>query len=200
MRISRPVVGSAVTLALLGAFSLLNLGASCCVGDCGGDNGGKPRTYDDNGVTFQYPGSWQRGEDKNDKAANQLWSEPVLEDSERAILVTAYKLNKPITAESREANRASLDREVRAAIESDSASIQSGPRRIQVGGLPALQYAGVSRFDADTEAENTWTFVFDGETEYFINCSFAPTGKEDDARRAEVAAACEQLLTTFAVK
>ena len=186
---------------VLGAFFVLNVGASCCVGDCsGGDNGGKPRTYDDNGVTYQYPGAWSTGKDKNEKAANQLWSVPVLRDSERAILVTAYRLNKPVTSRDVDANLKALDAEIQGAIESDSASISSGPTRATVGGFPALQYAGTSTFEKDKKSENRWTFVFNGDTEYFLNCSFAPTGKDDDARRKEVADACEGVLRTFAAK
>ena len=71
--------------------------------------------------------------------------------------------------------------------------IREGPSATTVDGLPALYLVAEGTDLNGDELVSESVLVFDGETEYEINCEYSPT-KEDDMRPG-----CAQAFNSFRV-
>jgi hypothetical protein len=65
--------------------------------------------------------------------------------------------------------------------------------RIDVGGAIAFRYE-IDRLQEPEDGRSTIVAVFDGDTEYFINCQSVPDGRE------ELDEACAEAIDTLALK
>ena len=72
--------------------------------------------------------------------------------------------------------------------------IRQGPSATTVDGLPALYLVAEGTDENGDEIVSESVLVFDGETEYEIDCEYAPA-KEDDMRSG-----CAQVFDTFRVR
>jgi hypothetical protein len=72
-------------------------------------------------------------------------------------------------------------------------TIQAGPDRIAIGGMPALEVRTAGLTPGGVQFESTSVFAFDGATEYYASCQHTPKKAE------QVARACGQLMRTFTV-
>jgi len=70
-------------------------------------------------------------------------------------------------------------------------SIDSGPQRATMGGLPALDFTGTTKAPDGSAVQARMVFAFDGTDEYYVYCQYSSTGK------AQVLEACTQVVRTF---
>jgi uncharacterized RDD family membrane protein YckC len=154
-------------------------------------------TYRAHGVSFQYPAGWQELTDAitevEEGTGEKLWTAVFGVDVVDIVTVTAYRLTRSITAENLDAAKAEVTTLVRGAFEQTGGAMQDGPEEITMGGIPGLRYRGEETVDG-TPIESTLVFVFDGTTEYFINC------QHSQEHAAEIARGCDLILRTFKVE
>lgn len=162
-------------------------------------------SYEDNGVAFEYPKDWVETSEKTVGAqvGDELWSTgagPIPEDGNTeeltadVVLVTAYRLTQEVNEE----NVATIEPELRGVL--DQLVEQSGTSwpgelsRRTVDGSPAFVAEGVEAVGPQQQpVESRVVFVFDGTTQYFINCQYEPP------LRSEILAGCDQVLDTFSI-
>ena len=151
-------------------------------------------TYNDNGVTFEYPGDWDEfpaEASATSTGSNELWSATVGPDRTNLVNVTAYQLNVEVTEENLDTIEAELDQVISGVVSQAGGEIIDGPTAGEVAGLPAYTYTW-ENVEVDGEPKDSEAyFLFDGETEYFFNCQFS------DATADEVRSGCDQILATF---
>jgi Tol biopolymer transport system component/uncharacterized RDD family membrane protein YckC len=162
--------------------------------------GNEATTYQGHGVSFEYPAGWQEASKVHQVAAsgggNELWGTAVAVGTGtnvvNAVIVSAYRLSRPVTAENLADAKVEFETVVRQLLEQLSGAVQSGPEELTVGGLPGLRFRGTATVDA-TPMESMLVFAFDGTTEYFLNC------QHTKAHAVEVERGCDQVLRTFTV-
>jgi len=187
-----------IVVAVLGAVALVA---------CGGD-GGDPQapagdqdeeaasTYDDNGVSFEYPSGWDEfpaEASATSTGSNELWSATVGPDKTNLVNLTAYQLNIEVTEENLASVEAELDQVIQGVVDQAGGEITSGPTEDEIAGFPGYTYTWED-VDVDGEAKDSSAyFLFDGDTEYFFNCQFSAATEE------EVLGGCDQILGSFEV-
>jgi hypothetical protein len=180
-----PSFASIVRLSALALVAcVVALGAGC-----GSDD---PKTFDEDGfaITFEYPGDFERttdvsvarGEGEAEKSVALAMSE------DNAIFVQRYGLDRSVTTGNADVVKAELDE-----VLSRLAGTEVSGRRIDVGGPLAFRYE-VERLQEPEDGRSTIVAVFEGDTEYFINCQSVPDGRE------ELDEACERAIETLAPK
>jgi hypothetical protein len=169
-------------LALVACLLALGVG-------CGSDD---PKTFDEDGfaITFEYPGDFERTTDvsiaRGEGEAEESVALAMSEDN--AIFVQRYGLDRSVTTGDADAVKAELDQ-----VLSELAGSEVSGRRIDAGGPLAFRYE-VDRLREPEDGRSTIVAVFDGDTEYFINCQSVPDGRE------ELDEACERAIDTLAPK
>ncbi|MEX2274613.1 MAG: hypothetical protein WEA10_03470 [Actinomycetota bacterium] len=162
-------------------------------------------SYEANGVSYEYPKTWTEATDLTTGAqaggANELWSDgviPIVDSQEgpsaNVVLVTAYRLQQSVTEE----NVAQIEPEVKALLEQLVSQQGSGwdgtlqPTTVAARpGLIAENVGGVA--PGDRQVESRVIFLFDGTTQYFINCQYLPEDKNT------VLGGCDQITNTFQI-
>jgi hypothetical protein len=153
-------------------------------------------TYDDNGVTFEYPDGWDEfpaEASATSTGSNELWSATVGPDKTNLVNITAYKLNIEVTGENLETIEGELDEVIQGVVDQAGGEITSGPDQDEVAGFPAYTYTWE---DVEVEGEpkdSSAYFLFNGDMEYFFNCQFSSETEE------EVQGGCDQILGSFSV-
>ena len=164
------------------------LAASACGGN-GGDDKSKTFSEPAFGIEFEYPGSFERGEIAVGSSAGAAPEDRVglALDEDNLLAISKFGLKIDVNAANIDAVKPEADRVV-----SDIAGNPVSGRNATIGGLPALHYA----FDVDRPPEgySRFTILFEGRTEYTINCQSTPE------KRAEVERACRQALDTLRLK
>ena len=155
-----------------------------------------PAVYDDNGVTFEYPGGWDEFPAKasaTSTGSSELWSATVGPDKTNLVNVTAYQLNIAVTEENLDTIEAELDGVIKDVVDQAGGEITSGPDQEEVAGFPAYTYTWED-VEVDGEPKDSSAyFLFNGEIEYFFNCQFSADTQE------EVQGGCDQILESFTV-
>ena len=190
------------------ALGLALLVAACTAT---GDAGGAPAvtetagglleataSYDDNGVTLDYPAEW-RTLDQTTQAAsvgNELWSQGFgpSETGANVAIVKAYQLQLDVT----DVPAADLMAEIDATL--DRLTEQTGGRR--VGEVRASRLGSLSGFEATVNStgpsgqlvESRVVFAFDRDVEYFLNCQYEPDAE------SEILAGCDTIQRSFSVR
>jgi hypothetical protein len=186
-----------VTLSLT---VLVCLAFAACGGegdDGGAAGGGGDKTFEGDGYSFTYPGEWDEleGEARFSQPGQQTTSVYFGPTEGANVLgLDAGRVGVSIT----EANvdeitdqfAAELDQVFRQA----QGRITEGPTRLTVGGLPALRFEGSALNPDDVRVLSQVTAVFDGVTQYFLNCQFTPERAEEMQR------GCEQVVESFQVE
>ena len=177
-----PVAVVAVLLALSASYASVT--------------GDPAKTYQGHGVLFEYPAGWQQISNLQDVAgsSNELWqiAVGVGPDEVSMVIVEAYRLGAPVTAENLAEVKPEAATAVRQLLEQLGGAMQSGPEELTVGGLPGLRFRGTATIEA-TPVESTVVFVFDQTTQYALNCQHTPE------TAAEIQRGCDQILRTFTV-
>lgn len=175
-------------LILAGAGVLAALG-------CGGAGGDK--TFEGDGYSFSYPGDWGEGTARQEGATSGYSEAAVIPpgsggESFVSTAVAHDALPGPVT-------QANFDDEfpldlVRSGLtkmmEPRGNVLESDPERVSHAGLLGLEFRGSSTGrDPEIHYRNIW--LFDGRTQYVINCQFT------DARAEEVGQGCDLVLSSF---
>ena len=156
---------------------------------CGSD---EPETFDEDGfgITFEYPGDFERTTDvSTERGVGEAEESVALAMSEdNAIFVQRYGLNQAVTTGDAAAVKAELDR-----VLSRLAGTEVSGKRIDVGGPLAFRYE-VEQLQEPEDGRSTIVAIFDEDKEYFINCQSVPDGRE------ELDEACDRAIETLAPK
>jgi hypothetical protein len=151
-----------------------------------------PKMFDEEGfaITFEYPGDFERTTDVNaERGEGRPEKSVALALSEdNAIFVQRYGLDRAVTAEDARAVKRELDQVLGRLAGTDVSGEQ-----IDAGGLLAFRYE-IDKLQEPEDGRSTIVAVFDGDTEYFINCQSVPDERE------ELDEACERAIETLAPK
>jgi hypothetical protein len=151
-----------------------------------------PEMFDEEGfaITFEYPGDFERTTDINAERSEGTAEKSVAlaMSEDNAIFVQRYALKQAVTPDDADAVKKELDR-----VLGDLAGTEQSGRRIDVGGPLAFRYE-VGRLQEPEDGRSTIVALFDGDTEYFINCQSVPDGRE------ELDEACDRAIETLALK
>jgi hypothetical protein len=170
-----------IALLSLGVVALL-FGVSAC----GGGGGGR---YEESGlnVTFKIPGGFHIAHDiqvSKSAGAPSADQAAVGVDRDNLIIVQRYNLRREITA----ANVANFKGEVDDVIAKLAGKKVSG-HQVEYGGLPGYEY--VIPVAKPAQGESRLAVLFDGATEYLINCQSTP------AQRDKVEKGCRTVLDSL---
>jgi uncharacterized RDD family membrane protein YckC len=152
------------------------------------------QTYRAHRVSFSYPAGWQ--EETSTGGAQHggppLWRVTVGPGtSSDGITVEAYGLKIRVDAGNLAAVAARMQQLVQSDARQVGDTIQAGPQLVTVGGMPGLRFLATGTVSDGSPVESTYIFVFNGATEYEINCqSTRPAAQV-------IAAACSQVIRTF---
>ncbi len=144
----------------------------------------------DFGFNFTYPKDWSEGEPQDD-AAQSAGGKPgaraaVGLDNDNAILMLRYDLSDDVGAAQLPDHVSELD-----GIVSQFSGNQSSGTVTDIGGLPAVGYEEFALADDASARSSRIVFLFDGKTEYEINCQWTPEGRE------RINQGCDQVLATL---
>jgi len=154
------------------------------------------QTYRGNGVSFDYPAGWEEGTIEGGAVsgpADELWEVAFVLDGASFVSVTAYGINKPVTAENVDAVKPESEKVVRQLFEQQfGGTVQAGPEDITAAGKPGLRFRATGTLEG-TPFVTTIVFIFDGTTEYYLNCQRTAEWAE------EIERGCQQIVRTFTV-
>lgn len=171
-------------------FALLLSLAALALTACGDDSSSDTATFEGDGYpfTFEYPGDWGTASDisvnnevSSGNASNLKGVGPA---DDNGIFLATYTTSEPITDQNIDQAKAALDRLVAQADPSAKGTVG------EVGGFPSVSFDAVPVSDP-SDAETNVVALFDGTSEYFINCQW--TSDHED----EVKDACDQLRSTL---
>jgi hypothetical protein len=143
------------------------------------------------GITFEYPEGFEESDDVSiaqQRGSQADDSRAVGLDEDNGIIVQRYSLQQSINEDNLELAKAEFDALVA------QLSPDAGRGRVtEVAGLPAINYEDIPVESVD-DGQSRLVVVFDGRTEYLLNCQSTP--KE----RSKIEDACDLAVETLAVK
>jgi hypothetical protein len=164
---------------------------------CGGGNGAGDKTYEGDGYSFTYPGEWDEGETGEGSAqAGQAISSVAFAPGEGADLlnVEVYRVGVSVTEANIDQLSGELAHQVDELLQQADGRLTGGPIRVTLGGLPGFRFDGSLVSVDGVRVQSRLIFVFDGGTEYFLNCQFTPESA------AEMKRGCDQVVKSFQVQ
>jgi hypothetical protein len=152
---------------------------------------GGTQTYRAHGVSFDYPAGWVE-ENLPASASGRLWGAKFGPGTGADLIaVEVHRLRIPLGAGNLAEASFQVEPVVRRFFAQEGGAMQAGPQQITVGGLPGLQFQGTGTQHHGAVSGNTLLFVFNGTTEYIINC------QHTRANAGEMQRACGQVMRTF---
>jgi hypothetical protein len=151
------------------------------------------QTFHGEGYSFSYPMNWGQGEaefaqDPEEEPGTIVNFSPGTETE--ILTVATFVVPRPVTEDNLDEVAAqSLVPLITQLYE----RILEGPSTTTVGGLPALYVVAKGLNQDGDKIVSRSAFVFDGSTEYALECQYAPL-EEDEMRPG-----CEQVFATFQV-
>ena len=177
-------------LVALGVVIAAGVAVVLVVLDRGGEDTSKEATFRDGrfGLTFTYPGSFHEGAVTG--VAGRIGAGPdasvaLAIDEDNGITIEKYDVGGIVTIE----NLGEIAGWFDAAIAQVTGVAVTGTR-VDIGGLPGLTYGPVA-VPGEPGRQSRFLFLFDGNTEYSINCQWTPD------RQTAVNAACDRVLATL---
>ena len=165
--------------------------ALALIAGCGSSDDG-PTTFDEEGfgITFELPGDFERTKDVTVTQSAGEAEETVAfaQSKENAIFVQRYSLNRAVTEKDAEAVRKELD-----GVIGQLSGGKANGERVDAGGLLAFRYE-IEDLSTPEDGRSTIVAMFDGKTEYFLNCQSVPDGRD------EVDEACDTAIETLEQK
>ena len=170
-------------VALLLALAL----ATLALGACGGEGDGR---FEADGFTFtfQYPEGFEESDDvaiQQQQGAQAEESLAVGLDDDNGLVVQRYELERSVDEDTLELAKAEFDRLV-AGLAPGAAPGET----TDVAGFPALRYSDVPVRSIE-RGQSRLIVLFDGRTEYLINCQSTPD------KRSEINEACDMAIDTL---
>lgn len=158
---------------------------------CGGGGGGGDKTFEGDGFSFTYPEDWEESDFDVQFGEQATTAALSPEAGANILLVGAGRQNVPVTEENidglSDAFAAQVDQEARKL----RGKVTSGPSRMTVGGLPALSFEVSAVNQSGTHTQSQLLLIFDGRTQYFLNCQYTPSGAD------EMKQGCDQAVESF---
>jgi hypothetical protein len=157
------------------------------LGACGGGGDGRFEA-DGFAITFEYPDDFEESDDvtiSEQRGSRAEESRAVGLDEDNGIIVQRYALERSINQDNLNLAKAEFD----ALVEALSPDAAKG-KATEIAGLPALRYPNVPVRTIE-DGRSRLIVLFDGRTEYLINCQSTPD------KRAEVEEACDMALNTL---
>jgi len=150
-------------------------------------------TYDDHGVTFSYPGTWDpiSTGPKKVQAGTASWEAGFGVSPVDLVLVSQYTIQVSIDSSNIDKATPSLTRTISGLFQQGGGTMESGPTPSTMGGFPSLEYTGTISSTDGTPVSSRVVLAFNGNTEYFVNCQYT------DAFQAEISDGCDQVVSTF---
>jgi hypothetical protein len=192
---SRFVAKVTFSVTLLVCFALAACGGD---GDEGGALSGGDKTFEGDGFSFSYPEEWTEGEEFEARA--QLGREATSQvavapgHGQDGVLVEVGPVSPSISGGNIDQFKAEFAQAVESLFQEVEGELTAGPARVQVGGLPALRFEATGVTSQGVRTRSRLTLVFDGLTQYTVNCQFTPEGAE------EIERGCDQVLSSFRVE
>ena len=179
--------------ARTGAWFALVLLLAALVAACGGSGGDK--TFEGDGYSFTYPGDWEEREGSGAAQVGNSISSVRFGPSRGAngLTLSVYRLEFAIT----EDNVDSFEAEVAAATEQifrqSRGRVTEGPTRVTIADHPGFSAVGTAMTPGGTRVTSRANLIFDGTTEYFLNCQFTSDQAE------EMQQGCRKVLDSFRI-
>jgi hypothetical protein len=163
---------------------------------CGGESSsdGGDNVFKGDGYSFTYPGAWVERTDI--ESASGEGTGPSVGPPEGADLlyIGTSGLTIPITEQNVAEYAEELAAEVDDVFREAQGRVTSEPQSATVAGLPALRLEATAVNTDGIETKAHVTLVYDGKTEYFLNCQYTPDGAD------EMTQGCNQVVDSFAVE
>jgi hypothetical protein len=168
-------------------FLLLAVAAASAFGACGGE---EDRRFEADGfaITFEYPEGFEESDDVTINQQQGSQSEESLAvglDRDNGIIVQRYKLKRSIDRSTLDLAKEEFDALV-TGLSPDAAQGQTA----EIAGFPALRYSEVPVRSVE-RGQSRLVVLFDGRTEYLINCQSTPE------KRREINEACDLAVDTL---
>lgn len=144
--------------------------------------GGGEKTFEGDGYSFTYPGDWEQRKGSGAAAeAGNLVSSTAFAPSEGAsgLTVSVYHLQLAVTPSNIDAIAPEAAAVTEQIFRQAGGRVTTGPRRVTVAGHPGFAVKGTALTPEGVRVQSQVTMLFDGKTEYFLNCQFTPEQAED---------------------
>jgi hypothetical protein len=198
--ISMNLIRRAIALTAAAAMAaLITLAVSACSVTVGYTppnvtTAGGTQTYRAHGVSFDYPAGWQEEDLPASAGSGWLWRAQFSPGpGDDLINVEANRLSISVGAGNLAQASSELESLVRRSFAQKRGTMRAGPQQITVRRLPALRFQVTGTLQDGTVFGSTLLFVFNGTTEYEIDC------QHTRANAGEVQRACGQVMRTFKV-
>lgn len=155
----------------------------------------RPATYEGNGVSLDYPRTWERvtGSLAPPAGINLLWTQGFALDDDNGVGVGAALLDTPVPDVLLEsAARQMLEPSIREIVEAAGGTL-AGPDATEVAGRKALVYEASNMTLGVAPVDVSLTVLTDGTTAYFIGC------QRTEAHAQEVQTGCDMVKSSFTI-
>jgi hypothetical protein len=159
--------------------------------------GGGDKTFDGDGYSFTYPGDWEEREGGGFAAqvGNRVSSVAFAPASGASgLTVTVYDLQIPVTTSNIDAIAPEVSAVNDQIFRQAGGRVTEAPTRVTVAGHPGFSAKGLAVTPQGVRVQSQITMLFDGKTEYFLNCQLTPDQAE------EMTAGCRKAVDTFELK
>jgi len=150
-------------------------------------------TFDDHGVRFSYPSSWDpiSTGTKQVQRGTASWETGLGVSPVDLVMVSEYPIQVSIDSTNIDEAAASVTRTISDLFQQGGGTMESGPTSSTMGGFPSLGFTGTISSVDGTPVSSRVTLAFNGTTEYFVNCQYT------DAYQGEISKGCDQVVSTF---
>ena len=161
---------------------------------CGGGGGGGDKTFKGDGFSFTYPGNWEDSDFDAQFGEQATTAALSPEAGANIMLVGAGRQDALVTEANIDVLSDVYAEQVDQQARQLKGQVTSGPSRMTVGGLPALSFEVSAVNQSGTRTQSQLLLIFDGRTQYFLNCQYTPSGAD------EMKQGCDQAVESFQVE
>jgi hypothetical protein len=168
--------------------------------ETGGEDEGGDQTFEGDGYSFVHPGEWsevEQGESRveaGEQISPSVYFGPRGGSLSDILIVDVYRTRVAVTEENIDELSDQFAAEIDELVPQARGRITKGPGRVTIDGLPGLRFEASGLDPEGVRVQSRLLFVFDGGTEYALNCQFTPEAAEEMKR------GCEQVVESFQVE
>jgi PsbP len=163
-----------------------------------GESGGS--IFEGDGYSFVHPEEWievEQGEssvEAGEQISPSVYFAPRGGSVSDILSVDVYRTRVAVTEENIAELTDQFAAEIDALVRQAQGRITRGPARVTIDGLPGLRFEASALDPEGVRIQSLLAFVFDGRTEYALNCQFTPEAAEEMKR------GCDQAVESFEVE
>jgi hypothetical protein len=181
---------------LASVLALVVVSAAVLVG-CGTSS---EKSYQGHGVSFHYPKSWERAKftGLSAKNASGVWTaafKPPSSSKADVVFMTEYRTPVAINNQNRATYSDDVASSVANVAKQAGGSVLAGPTPVSMGGLPGFDFEISATTVSGLSSESRVLLVWNGKTEYYLNCQHVATGK----LATEIERGCKAIISSFKV-